>query len=197
MLWRHMVVEKMVEQGMQQDDCSYVLDGMLGFEPGFGKCDYAWDADRPKMRWMLSVADKFISLMMGSERPACLIWDPICRVMEPTDWKAGGVHEPEAVRAWESLHEVSSWVIDWVKNGFYVEPEGQVPHSEVRNASFLDPRSADFDGDMFAFAEQKLKKDEGLGVIRRLGPTARPDNVNRISLAPKNSETEPWRLVDP
>ena len=195
MLWRHMVVEKMVEHGMQHDDCSFVLDDMLGFEPGFGKCDYAWDADRPKMRWMLSVADKFISLMMGSERPACLIWDPICRVMEPTDWKAGGVHEPEAVRAWESLHEVSSWVIDWVKNGFYVEPEGQVPHSEVRNASFLDPRSADFDGDMFAFAEQKLKKDEGLGVIRRLGPTARPDNVNRISLAPKNSETEPWRLV--
>ena len=48
---------------------------------------------------------------------------------------------------------------------------------------------------MLAFAEQKLKKDEGLGVIRRLGPTARPDNVNRISLAPKNSETEPWRLV--
>ena len=85
MLWRHMVVEKMVEHGMQHDDCSFVLDDMLGFEPGFGKCDYAWDADRPKMRWMLSVADKFISLMMGSERPACLIWDPICRVMEPTD----------------------------------------------------------------------------------------------------------------
>ena len=63
--------------GMQHDDCSFVLDDMLGFEPGFGKCDYAWDADRPKMRWMLSVADKFISSMMGSERPACLIWDPI------------------------------------------------------------------------------------------------------------------------
>ena len=48
---------------------------------------------------------------------------------------------------------------------------------------------------MYDFADKKIKKDESLGVIRRMGPTARPDNVNRISLAPKNSDVEPWRMV--
>ena len=73
-----MVVEKMVEHGMQREDCMFVLEDLLGFEPDFGKCEYAWDADGPKMRWMLPVADKFVSLMMGSvrsERPSCLVWD--------------------------------------------------------------------------------------------------------------------------
>ena len=56
------------------------------------------------MRWALSVVDKFVTLMCGSERPACLVWDPVARVMEPTDWKAGGVHDESAVREWEGLH---------------------------------------------------------------------------------------------
>ena len=79
------------------------------------------------------------------------------------DWKAGGVHEPEAVRAWESLHEVSSWVIDWVKNGFYVEPEGQVPHSEVRNASFLDPARRILMAICWLLRNRSSKKMKGLG----------------------------------
>ena len=49
MRWRHMVVGKMVEHGMRREDCMFVLEDSLGFEPDFGKCEYAWDADRPKM----------------------------------------------------------------------------------------------------------------------------------------------------
>ena len=50
-----------------------------------------------------------------------------------------------------------------------------------------------FDSDKFAFVDKKLKKDAKLGVIRCTGSVA-PDNVNRISLAPKNSVEEPWRV---
>lgn len=195
MAWRRLVVERMVAYGMDRDMCGWVLDDRLGFEPAFGKRSYAWDAERPKLRWMLSIVDKVVSLMMGRDRPACLVWDPITRVTEPEDWRPGGVHEGPAVRVWEGLHEVSAWVLEWVRHGFFVAPSSEVPSTTSKNAAFLDPHSREFDKAMFDFAEGKLKKDEKLGVIRRMGPSARPDNVNRISLAPKNSETEPWRLV--
>lgn len=193
--WMEMVVEKMVMKGMSREDCAFVWQKRFGFGEDFGKVCYSWNEEREKLRMVYSIVDKFVSLMMGCEKPSCIVWDPIARVVEPTDWKAGGVHEKSAVETWESLHGVSSWVMDWVKNGFYVEPLEKVPCSEKRNASFLDPRSRQFDEERFRFAEEKLKKDEGLGVIRRLGPSKKPDNVNRISLAPKNSEKEPWRLV--
>ena len=77
MAWRRLVVERMVAYGMDRDMCGWVLDDRLGFEPAFGKRSYAWDAERPKLRWMLSIVDKVVSLMMGRDRPACLVWDPI------------------------------------------------------------------------------------------------------------------------
>ena len=70
----------------------------------------------------------------------------------------------------------------------------QVPSSKKPNAAYLRPERADvFDKDKFEFVDRKLKKDAKLGVIRCTGSVA-PDNVNRISLAPKNSVEEPWRV---
>jgi len=120
--WRNMVVDKLVACGMQRGACDFVLSDSLGFGPQFGKMVYEWDGKRDRMRWMLSVADKFVTLMCRADRPTCLTWDPICRVTEPTDWKAGGVHDPHAIETWESLHDVSAWVVHWVKHGFWRMP---------------------------------------------------------------------------
>ena len=59
----------------------------------------------------------------------------------------------------------------------------------------MDPRSHKFNRDMFEFTDKKIKKDEKLAVIQRLGPKEKPNNINRLSVAPKNSEVEPYRLV--
>ena len=188
----------LVAEGLPQEHSDWILQARLGFAPGFGKFHYEWNEPRLEMQKMLSVVDKLVTLMGGSEKPKCLTWDPTCRVTEPTDWKAGGLHEPEAVEAWQGLHEVSSWIVDWVRNGFYVEPDARVPHSNKRNAKELDPKSEKFDKEMFEFTAKKIRKDEKLGVVRRLGPVqnkkCKPDNVNRLSIAPKNSVEEPYRV---
>ena len=83
--WRWKVRNKMVEHGMDAALCGFVLEDGLGFEPDFGKLVHAWDAKRDKVRWMLSIVDKFVTLLCGSERSTCLVWDPVARVTEPTD----------------------------------------------------------------------------------------------------------------
>ena len=68
--WRWRVRDKMVEHGMDAALCGFVLEDGLGFEPDFGKLVHAWNAKRDKVRWMLSIVDKFVTLLCGSERPA-------------------------------------------------------------------------------------------------------------------------------
>ena len=61
--WRWRVRDKMVEHGMDAALCGFVLEDGLGFEPDFGKLVHAWDARREKVRWMLSIVDKFVTLL--------------------------------------------------------------------------------------------------------------------------------------
>lgn len=193
--FRHAVMRAMVAHGMRPQECLFVMEHGFGFDRGFGKVRYAWDADRSQLRWVLSLVDKFVTMMMGARRPTNLRWRPFVEILKSEDWRAGGVHEPAAVAAWAGLHGVSSWVMEWVKNKFYVEPTERVPASEHKNAKYIDPLHKEFDMAMFEFADKKLEKDEKLGVLTRLGPSCKPDNVNRIGMAPKNSEEEPWRVV--
>ena len=69
---------------------------------------------------------------------------------------------------------LSAWVLERVRHGFFVVLFSEVPSTTSENAAFLDPHSREFDKAMFDFAEGKLKKDERLGVIRRMGPSASP-----------------------
>lgn len=191
---RHAILKAMVARGMRPQECLFVMEERFGIPDEFGKARYAWDANRRPLQWVLSIADKFVTMMMGDRRPRNLRWDPIARIIKADDWRAGGVHEPEAAAAWAGLHGVSSWVLDWVRNKFYAEPEVRVPSSVGKNASYLDPGHHSFDADKFAFADAKLAADDKLGVLERMGPTCQPDVVNRVGLAPKKSVTEPWRL---
>ena len=195
MALRHAVVKRMVACGMQAENCRFVLEERFGFDADFAKVEYEWNADRSHLQWVMSIVDKFVTLMMGHRRPTNMRWCPTAEIVDSADWRAGGVHEPEAVRNWEKLYGISSWVLDWVRNKFYAEPTERVMPTERENARYLDPsKPRHFDAERFAFTDEKLKKDEKLGVLQRLGPDCRPDNVNRISLAPKNSATEPWRV---
>jgi hypothetical protein len=194
MEWREAVVSEMVAVGMSRGDCAFVLMDNFGFGDDFGKVHYRWDAQREGMKRVLSMVDKFVSIMMGSERPAVLQWAPFTEIVQSEDWRPGGVHEPEAVENWSKLHGISSWVMQWVRERFYVEPDRRVPHTEKKNASFLEPCSADFDEVRYKFVDEKFRKEKDLGVIERMG-MCKPDNVNRVSTAPKDSPTEPFRVV--
>ena len=69
----------------------------------FGRAEYRWDDETRPIEAVLSVVDCLVTLVEEEGVPACLAWDPIARVREPTGWQAGGVHRPEVVERCQRL----------------------------------------------------------------------------------------------
>ena len=174
-MWMVMLMSAMVAHGLPHELCSFVLEPRFGIPLDFAKLRYAWNAPRHGLQCIMSMVDKFVSLCMGCECPPCVRWEPVTSLCDPSDWVAGGVHASEAAENWSRLHEVSSWVMQWIRDGFWVEPREQVPKTHKKNAAYLRPERADmFDSDKFAFVDKKLKKDAKLGVhdpMHRVGGT--------------------------
>ena len=78
---------------MQAENCRFVLEERFGFDADFAKVEYEWNADRSHLQWVMSIVDKFVTLMMGHRRPTNMRWCPTAEIVDSADWRAGGVHE--------------------------------------------------------------------------------------------------------
>ena len=86
-----------------------------GFPDDFGHIQFRIDDDTTSVRAVLGIADCFFSLIDDAGMPEQVIWDPLPRVEDPPDFKAGGLHTPEARRYWrEHMQHASKWVKHWI-----------------------------------------------------------------------------------
>ena len=158
----------------------------LGFPADFGLAEFRHDDDVSELRYVLATADRFVSLLDSRGFPKCFVWDPLPRVVDPENFKAGGVHQPDAVRNWWSLPEVSKWVKHWVRDRVWFSK--LVPHRDdhsAKNAQCFDRGSSEFDEEKFAFMEAKIKEMVRIGAVVTTDPTHPPSVLTRLSLAPK------------
>ena len=86
------------------------------FPSSFGRSEYKWDDTTAPIEQVLSIVDCFVTLCEEEEIPPGLVWDPITRIVDPANFKAGGIHEPEVVKRWKAMPGCSTRVLSWVKN---------------------------------------------------------------------------------
>ena len=67
-------------------------DLLCGFRQEFGKLDFRVGDDMQQARYYMAIADKFLSLVDEGGYSKCMVWDPLPRVLDPTNFRAGGLH---------------------------------------------------------------------------------------------------------
>ena len=154
----------------------------------FGRSEYKWDSTTAPIERVLSVVDCFVTLCEEEPVPHMLDWNPITRVVEPRDFAAGGVHEPEIVKRWEQMPGCAKRVLSWIQKKVFIKPVKKVKKIRKRNAKCLrkeDEGNLQFDQDKFEFVDKKVKEDRAAGVVHRLGPDNPPHATCPLNAVPK------------
>ena len=170
------------------------LDGLwAGLPATFGLADFRVDDDTTQLRWVMSVADCFLSLVDDAGFSKSIRWDPFPNNVDPTDFRAGGIHEPDAQRNWARMPGVSSWVRTWVQEKVWFKKNAphQVDHS-ASNAACLNPSGKWFDQEKFSFVDRKIQELVHAGAVVECGEL--PDVLTRLSVAPKAGK-EKFRII--
>jgi hypothetical protein len=169
-------------------------DLFCGFRQEFGKLDYRIDDDMREARYYLAVADKFLSLADGGGFSRSLVWDPLPRVIDPPNFRAGGIHSKQAKAAWHQMDKegpgVSKWVLQWVDNRVWFERMKPLEEDHsARNAKcFSDPEKK-------LFMRKKVEEMLRVGAVVKLPRGQRPKVLTRLSLAPKAGTGDRWRVI--
>ena len=169
-------------------------DLFCGFRQEFGKLDYRIGDDMREARYYMAVADKFLSLADGVGFSSSLIWDPLPRVIDPPNFRAGGIHSKHAREAWHKMDKdgpgVSKWVLQWVDNKVWFErlQPLEEDHSARNSKCFSDPVKK-------MFMQKKVAEMLCVGAVVKLPPGQRPKVLTRLSLAPKAGTGDPWRVI--
>ena len=166
------------------------------FPTAFGRSEYKWDDTTAPIEQVLSIVDCFVTLCEDGDIPGMLEWDPITRITDPVNFKAGGVHEPEVVKRWEAMPGCAKRVVSWVKNKVFIKPVRKVKKIRKRNAPCLRAEDPRFDAEKAAFVAKKFGEDRKAGVIKRLGPDNPPHATCPISVVPKaEGSKDKYRII--
>ena len=164
----------------------------------FGRSEYKWDDDTTPIEKVLSVVDCFVTLCEADPVPHMLDWSPITRVVQPTGFKAGGVHEPDVVERWEEMPGCAKRVLSWIKNKVFIKPVKKVRKIRKKNARCLRKEDGNdlFDEEKFQFVDGKVKEDRKAGVVVRLGPDNPPQATCPLNAVPKpGGGKEKYRVI--
>ena len=169
-------------------------DLLCGFRQEFGKLDFRVGDDLQQARYYMAIADKFLSLVDEGGYSKCMVWDPLPRVLDPTNFRAGGLHTKQAKAEWKKLHEegpgVSKWVLHWVENKVWYERLQPLEEnlSAQNSRCFEDPEMADF-------MRTKIHEMVRVGAVVALPEGHLPKVLTRLSLAPKPGSGDRWRVI--
>ena len=171
-------------------------DLFCGFPKEFGFIQFGVREDTAAVKFVMSLADCFLSLVDDRGFSSSLFWAVEPRVQDPVDFKAGGVHSAAAQEAWDRLPGVSSHVRHWVHNKVWFKKKEHVIDRSARNAPELSEGSSCFDKDKFDFLDKKIGELLRCGAVVQLPVGVLPDVLTRLSLAPKpGSGPDKWRVI--
>ena len=183
------------QRGVLPDvDACMFDDELCGFAEQFGKVDFRVDDDVNEVKYVLAVGDKFLSLMDGGGFSTAVRWDPLPRVVDPEDFRAGGLHKKQARSEWQKMDKegpgVSKWVLHWVEHKVWYErlEPLKTDHSAVHSKCFDDHEKAEF-------MDGKIAEMVRVGAVVVLPEGQKPDVLTRLSLAPKAGSGDPWRVI--
>ena len=100
-------------QGVDADMFDHLL---CKFDPQFGHVQFGVDQEVGVIRFVMSIADCFYSLIDDRGFSDALFWGVEPMVRDPEQFVAGGVHEPAAKQAWAELPGVSSYVLHLIQH---------------------------------------------------------------------------------
>ena len=194
---REAVATLFASMGLLQGVDADMFDHLLcKFDPQFGHVQFGVDQEVGVIRFVMSIADCFYSLIDDRGFSDALFWGVEPMVRDPEQFVAGGVHEPAAKQAWAELPGVSSYVLHWIQHKVWFKKKEHVIDQHVKNAAAVTPGSKNFEEEKFQFLDGKIEELLKCGAVERLPRGVVPDVLTRLSLAPKpGAGKDPWRII--
>ena len=124
----------------------------------FGFVQFTAGADVSAVKFVLSLVDCFFSMIDDRGFADCVVWQVEPKVVDPSDFKAGGVHTDSARRAWQELPGVSAHVQHWIQNKVWFKKKVHVIDRSARNTAEVDTASGKFDQEKFEFLDRKIQE---------------------------------------
>ena len=190
---RHLFGVKGLLDGVDGDMFDFLL---CKVDPRFGHVQFKVGDDMTVARFVLSMGDRFYSLIDDHGFSDSLLWRPEPMVEDPVDFVAGGVHTEAAQREWEQLPGVSAHVLHWIKHKVWFKKREHKIEHEVKNAASVSPGARGFVQDMFDFLDAKIQELVRCKAVVKLPNGIKPDVLTRLSLTPKaGSGKDLWRII--
>ena len=190
---RHLFGVKGLLEGVDSDMFDFLL---CKVDHGFGHVQFKVGDDMTVARFVLSMGDRFYSLIDDHGFSASLLWRPEPMVEDPVDFVAGGVHSEAAREEWEQLPGVSAHVLHWIRHKVWFKKREHKVEHDVRNAASVSPGAHGFVQEMFDFLDTKIQELVKCKAVVQLPKGVKPDVVTRLSLAPKaGSGKDAWRII--
>ena len=89
-------------KGASAEPRAFLDDELLRFPGQFGRAEFRFDQDIDELKWVLSIADCFISMVDPVGLSDFIHWSPFPGIRDPKHFKPGGIHTLSAVAYWES-----------------------------------------------------------------------------------------------
>jgi hypothetical protein len=176
---------------------------LLGFPDSFGKAEFVFDADITELKYVLSIADCWISILDPVGLSDFIEWAPVPVIRDPPNFRAGGIHTPEAVQYWlTEIPDLAAWPRKWVtqKVFFPRKTTERTLHHARCNAACVTRGHPDFDFERFQFLDLKIKAYERTGAVLQLADEeGEPEVICRLNVVAKalsaSGEGDAWRVI--
>ena len=169
---RHLFGVKGLLDGVDSDMFDFLL---CKVDHGFGHVQFRVGDDMTVARFVLSMGDRFYSLIDDHGFSESLLWQPEPMVEDPVDFVAGGVHTDAAREEWERLPGVSAHVLHWIRHKVWFKKKEHKIEHDVRNAASVSPGSHGFVQEMFDFLDSKIQELVKCKAVVKL-----PKGINRM-----------------
>ena len=178
-------------KGADWDMFSHLL---CKFDSAFGHVQFRMGQDVGVIRFVMSMADCFYSLIDDRGFSSALEWNPEPVVRDPEQFVSGGVHSDGARKAWAEMPGVSSYVRHWIEHKVWFKKSEHVIDRDARNAAALREGSKDFDQEKFDFVDAKVAEMLKCSAVEEMPKGVLPDVLTRLSTAPKEGK-ERFRII--